>query len=131
MLRYLLCARISALLAASLLVISCSAMTDTPVPPMAEVVPKELEAHGDVRVDNYYWLREKDNPKVTDYLNAENSYSDAVMKHTEAFQESLFEEIKGRIKQDDRSVPYRKDDYYYYDRYEDGKDYAIYCRKKG
>jgi oligopeptidase B len=100
-------------------------------PPMAEIKPAKLEKHGDVRVDNYYWLKERDNPKVIDYLKAENEHTEAVMTHTKALQDSLFEEIKGRIKQDDSTVPYKLDDYYYYTRFEQGKEYPIYCRKKG
>lgn len=100
-------------------------------PPVAKIEPHKLEIHGDVRVDNYFWLRERENPEVIDYLTKENEYTDAVMKHTEGLQEKLFEEIKGRVKQDDESVPYFKDDYYYYNRFEEGKEYPIYCRKKG
>ena len=81
-----------------------------------------------VRVDDYYWLRERDNPEVTAYLEAENEYSRAVMAPTEALQERLFDEIKGRIKQTDMSVPYREGDYTYHSRYEDGREYPIYCR---
>ncbi len=104
---------------------------DKASPPVAKVAPHELKAHGDTRVDNYFWLKDRDNPDVVAYLTAENDYLDAVMKHTEAFQETLFEEIKGRIKKDDSSVPYFLEGYYYYSRYEEGKEYAIYCRKKG
>ncbi len=100
-------------------------------PPKAELKPTKLEKHGDVRVDNYYWLKERENPKVVDYLKAENEYTEAVMAHTKTLQDSLFEEIKGRIKQDDASVPYKLDDYYYYTRFEEGGEYPIYCRKKG
>lgn len=103
---------------------------DKTSPPVAKVVPHELKAHGDTRVDNYFWLKDRDNPEVIAYLKAENDYLDAVMKHTESFQETLFEEIKGRIKKDDQSVPYLLDGYYYYSRYEQGKEYAIYGRKK-
>ncbi|MEE9271224.1 MAG: S9 family peptidase [Candidatus Krumholzibacteria bacterium] len=98
---------------------------------MARIVPKKLEKHGHVRVDNYYWLNERENPEVIAYLKAENEYTKAMMAHTEKLQEKLFEEIKGRIKQTDESVPYKLDDYFYYTRYEDGKEYPIYCRKKG
>lgn len=100
-------------------------------PPLAEVKPRELKKHGHVRVDNYYWLNERENPAVVEYLTAENEYTEAVMAHTKKLQEKLFEEIKGRIKQDDSSVPYKLDDYYYYTRFEEGKEYPFYCRKKG
>ena len=101
-----------------------------PTPPMAKIIPKQLEKHGHVRTDDYYWLRERENPEVMAYLEAENEYTEKMMAHTEKLRETLFNEIKGRIKQDDSSVPYKKDDYYYYTRFEDGKEYPIYCRKK-
>jgi len=100
-------------------------------PPMARIVPVKLEKHGHIRVDNYYWLRERDNPEVIEYLEAENEYTENVMAHTHDLQEVLFEEIKGRIKQTDMSVPYKMDDFYYYTRYEGDREYPIYCRKKG
>jgi oligopeptidase B len=100
-------------------------------PPVATIVPQELEIHGDVRVDNYYWLRDREDPAVITYLEAENEYTQAVMAHTEGLQEGLYQEIVGRIKQDDDSVPYKKGEYFYYDRYKEGGDYPIYCRKKG
>jgi oligopeptidase B len=100
-------------------------------PPKAKIVPKELTIHGDTRVDNYYWLNERDNPEVVAYLEAENAYTKAVMKPTDALQEKLYAEIVGRIKQADLSVPYRSEGYYYYTRFEEGKDYPVYCRKKG
>ncbi len=102
-----------------------------PEPPIAKIVPKADTMFGDIRVDNYFWMRDRDNPEVIDYLEAENAYTDAVMKHTEEFQEKLFEEIKSRIKETDVDVPVKIDDYYYYSRSEEGKQYKIYCRKKG
>ena len=102
-----------------------------PEPPVAEKKPHELEMHGHVRVDDYYWLRERDNQQVIDYLNAENQYTSAVMKHTETLQENLYDEIIGRIKQTDESVPYFDNGYYYYTRFEEGAEFPIYCRKKG
>ncbi len=99
--------------------------------PVAEKIAKELTIHGETRIDNYYWMNEKENQKVMDYLNAENAYKNAMMKHTEDFQQELYDEITGRIKQDDNSVPYRKNGYYYYYRYEKGAEYPIYARKKG
>jgi oligopeptidase B len=86
--------------------------------------------HGDTRIDNYYWLRERENPEVIAYLEAENDYALARLAHTKPLQEMLFNEIKGRIKQADESVPYQKDDYYYYQRYETGEEYPIYRRKR-
>ncbi len=100
-------------------------------PPAARVAPVELEKHGDVRVDDYFWLRERTNPEVIRYLEAENAYTDEMMAHTEPLQEALFKEIVGRIKETDVSVPYKMDDYFYYDRLEESKEYPIYCRKRG
>lgn len=101
-----------------------------PHPPKAEKIKKELTLHHHTRIDNYYWLNQRDNPKVIEYLKAENDYLKAVMKHTEALQEKLFNEIIGRIKKDDSSVPYKTKGYYYYSRYEKGKEYPLYCRRK-
>jgi oligopeptidase B len=100
-------------------------------PPVAAVTPQNLEIHGDVRVDNYYWLKNREDPAVIAYLEAENAYTEAVMAHTKGLQKSLYREIIGRIKQDDDSVPYKKGEYFYYERYEEGDNYPIYCRKKG
>lgn len=99
--------------------------------PLAEKIAKTLSIHNDNRVDEYYWLRDRENPKVIEYLNAENAFRESEMKHTEELQGQLFEEIKARIKQDDSSVPYHKNGYWYYVRFEEGKEHPIYCRKKG
>jgi len=106
-------------------------MSDKLQPPVAKIVPKTLEKHGDKRIDNYYWLNERENPEVIDYLNKENEYYQKSTAHTKQFQEELFLEMKGRIKEDDSSVPYLYNGYYYITRYETGKDYPIYSRKKG
>jgi oligopeptidase B len=100
-------------------------------PPIAKVVPKTVTLHGDTRVDNYAWLREKDNPEVTQYLEAENQYTEQVMAPLKPLQETLYKEILGRIQETDLSVPVKRDDYFYYTRTEEGKAYAIYCRKHG
>jgi oligopeptidase B len=100
-------------------------------PPITKKVPRSETRHGDTRVDDYYWLRDKKNPEVIAYLEAENAYTDAVMKPTQALQETLYKEMLGRIKQTDLTVPYRQDDYYYYTRTEEGKQYPIQCRKHG
>lgn len=105
-------------------------LKNTFIAPIATKKPKKLIKHKDVRVDNYYWLNDKENPEVIDYLNAENSYTKQVMKHTEVFQKDLFEEMKGRIKEDDASVPYKLNGYWYITRFEKGHDYPIYSRKK-
>ncbi|MDX9846143.1 MAG: S9 family peptidase [Tenuifilaceae bacterium] len=101
-----------------------------PIPPVAPKHPHELVMHGDTRVDPYYWMNQRDTDEVLQYLNAENNYTQAVMKGTENLQETLFQEIKGRIKEQDESVPYFENGYYYYSRYDEGKEYPIYCRKK-
>lgn len=97
--------------------------------PKVEKIEKKLEKHGDVRIDNYYWLNEKENPKVIAYLNAENTYFDKVTEHTKDFQEELFQEMKGRIKEDDESVPYKKNNYFYITRFKKGQQYPVYSRK--
>jgi len=106
-------------------------MSDKIQPPVAKIVPKTLEKHGDKRIDNYYWLNERENPEVIDYLNKENEYYQKSTAHTKQLQEELFLEMKGRIKEDDSSVPYLYNGYYYITRFEKGKDYPIYSRKKG
>ena len=100
-------------------------------PPIAKTVPVNLKKHGHVRTDDYYWLNERGNPEVRDYLEAENRYTESMLAHTQGLREALFEEIKGRIKQTDISVPYKMGGYHYYTRYERGKEYPIHCRKKG
>lgn len=108
-----------------------SATPEGPAPPVAKRVPVQLEKHGHVRVDPYYWLRERENPEVIEYLKAENAYTEALLAHTKDMQNALFEEIKGRIKQTDMSVPFKEGGYFYYTRQEEGKEYPIFCRKKG
>ena len=102
-----------------------------PHPPVAPKIPKVDTLHGDIRQDDYFWLREKDNPDVLAYLRAENAYTDEVLGETKAFQESLYQEMLARIKEDDSSVPYRRGGHFYYSRTEKGKQYPIYCRKAG
>lgn len=99
-------------------------------PPKAKKHPKQLTIHNDTRVDNYFWLNERENKEVIDYLNAENEYTKQQLAHTEGFQDLLFEEMKARIKEDNSSVPYKLNGYWYITRYEKGKDYPIYTRKK-
>ena len=100
------------------------------IPPKADKIAKNLEMHDDVRVDNYYWLNDRDDAEVIDYLERENDYYDKMTDHTKKFKEDLFEEMKSRIKEDDQSVPYKLNGYYYITRFEKGKDYPIYTRKK-
>lgn len=98
--------------------------------PIAKKIPYELSIHGDVRIDDYFWLNQRENPEVIDYLNQENLYQEEMMSDTQDLQNQLFEEMLGRIKQDDVSYPVKKNGYYYYTRYEKGKEYPIYCRRK-
>ncbi len=100
-------------------------------PPTAKRVPRTEIVHGDVRVDDYYWMRDRDDPAVTEYLTAENAYADLVMAPAAAFQESLYAEMLARIKEDDQTVPYLQRGFFYYSRTETGKQYPIYCRKAG
>ena len=99
-------------------------------PPKAKQIAKYLLAHNDERVDNYFWLNDRENQEVIDYLNAENTYTKEILKHTESFQKNLFKEMKGRIKEEDTSVPYKLNGYWYITKFEKGKDYPIYARKK-
>jgi oligopeptidase B len=99
-------------------------------PPVAKVLPKDVSVHGVPRIDNYFWLREQDNPEVISYLKAENRYTDAVMAPTKNLQEKIYKELVGRIKETDLDVPEKIGDYFYYKRTEQGKQYPIHCRKK-
>ena len=99
--------------------------------PRAKIVPKEITVLGDTRVDDYFWLRDRSDPDAIAYLEAENSYTEEVMAPTKPLQEKLYQEILSRIQETDLSVPVRRDDYFYYTRTEEGKAYAIYCRKRG
>jgi len=108
-----------------------AATTPSLTPPMAAVRPHRFDEHGNVRIDQYYWLKERSNPEVIKYLEAENAYTKAVMAHTEALQERLYDELKGRVLQNDQSVPFREGNYFYYTRLVEGKNYPIYARKRG
>ncbi|HLW15017.1 MAG TPA: S9 family peptidase [Flavobacteriaceae bacterium] len=98
--------------------------------PRADKIDKVLEKHEDIRVDPYYWMNDRENPEVIDYLERENAYFESVMEKTKGLQEDLFKEMKARIKEDDTSVPYFFNGYYYITRYETGKDYPVYTRRK-
>jgi len=108
-----------------------SPATSALTPPMAAVRPHRFDEHGNVRIDQYYWLRDRDNREVIKYLEDENAYTKAIMAHTQALQDRLFDELKGRVRQNDQSVPYRSGNYFYYTRVVEGKDYPIYARKRG
>ena len=100
-----------------------------PVPPVAERRPVRLETHGDVRTDDWFWLRDKDDPAVIAHLRAENSYTEAVTEGTRELRERLFEEMVARIEETDLSVPVRKGPWLYYSRTVEGSSYAIHCRR--
>lgn len=108
-----------------------STQADYPAPPKAAKHPHQFTEHGYTRVDDYYWLKDKSNPAVIDYLKTENQYSDTVMAHLKAVRADLFAEMKGRIKEEDSTVPVLNNGYYYYDRTEKNQQYRVYCRKKG
>ena len=99
-------------------------------PPLAEKSPFQLKKHDDIRIDQYYWLRERENPEVIDYLERENDYYQKMTQNSESFRDDLFDELKNRIKQEDNSVPYFYNEYWYITRFEKGKQYPIYTRKK-
>ena len=117
--------------ASSYIKINAQPMQNDISAPKAKVIPKSLKKHKEVRIDNYFWLNDRENPEVIDYLNQENAYYQSMTSHTKDLQESLYEEMKGRIKEDDSSVPYFYNGYYYITRFETGQDYPIFSRKKG
>src|ERR1044072_9108878 len=102
-----------------------------PQPPMAEKKPKTTNIHGVTLVDDYFWLREKTNPAVMAHLKAEDAYTESMLKFTAPLQEKLYNEMLSHIKQTDENVPYRYGNYFYYSRTVEGKQYPIFCRKKG
>ena len=102
-----------------------------PLPPVARKIPKQLRLHGCSRVDNYFWLRDKTNPEVLSYLNAENAYADAATAPQEPLRQTLYQEMVGYMRETDSSAPARRGDYYYYTRTEKGNDYELHCRKHG
>ena len=114
-----------------LLVLATALPLAAQAPPVARRIPKVDTLHGEVRVDDYSWLREKTNPEVITYLEAENAYTEAMTRHLEPLREQLYGEMLGRIKETDLSVPYREGGYWYYTKTEQGKSYPIYCRKRG
>jgi len=101
------------------------------MPPVARIVPHSTTVHGDTLIDNYFWLRDRKDPDTIPYLEAENAYTKEKLQHTEELQAALYAEMLGRIQQTDLSVPVKRDEYFYYTRTEEGKQYAIHCRKKG
>ena len=113
------------------LIISCDMNKNQLIEPKANKIEKILSKHGDDRLDEYYWLNKRDDEEVINYLNEENDYRNEFMKDYKPLEEEIFQEIKSRIKEDDSSVPYFENEYFYYTRYEKDKQYPIYCRKKG
>src|SRR5215469_12973065 len=116
------------LISVSLLIFA--AADDLPAPPVAKKISHVTEVNGHKLTDNYFWLREKTNPEVRAYLEAENVYTEAVMKPTEPFQKKLYDEMLSRVKETDVDAPYKEGGYFYYIRTEAGKQYPIRCRKK-
>ncbi len=119
---------VAAIVCASMM-ISCA--QSAPEAPVAEKRPHQLELHGDLRFDDYYWLRERTNPEVLAYLEAENAYTEAVMSKHQALREELFEELKNRVQPDESTAPALDNGFYYYKRFENGLEYPIHCRRKG
>ena len=99
------------------------------IAPKAKKIENILEIHGDKRIDNYFWMNDRENPEIIKYLEEENAYEEAMMKETQTFQEELYEEMKARYKKDDESIPYFFNEYWYIVRYEEGKEYPIFCRR--
>jgi oligopeptidase B len=122
---------IAGMVVSLLMAFSCGQKASMPEPPVAKKIVKELTIHGDTRIDNYYWMNQPEDTAVISYLNAENSYTDSMMKHTEPLQTKLFDEMIARIKKTDESVPYKSNGFYYYSRTEGDAEYPLYCRKEG
>lgn len=118
------------LLILSVLILTACSQSVKQLPPRPQKIDHPLTTHGQTRIDPYYWLNQRDNPEVLAHLHAENAYAKTMMQHTEKLQETLYEEMTGRIKQNDDTVPWFKNGYYYYTRYETGQEYPIYCRKQ-
>lgn len=103
---------------------------NTMIPPVAKKIPHEMTIHGDTRIDNYYWMNQREDSAVIAHLEAENEFTKKMLQHTETLQQALYDEMLKRINQTDVSVPYKQNGYFYYSRYEEGKEYPLYCRKK-
>src|SRR5258708_37640517 len=116
--------QVGGLLLGAVMVLTAADSGTLPKPPVAKIVPHVSEVNGHKMADNYFWLRDKPNPEVRAYLETENAYTEAVMKPTESFQKTLYDEMLGRIKETDVEVPYKEGDYFYYVRTQAGKEYA-------
>ncbi|HYE57081.1 MAG TPA: hypothetical protein VD948_01200, partial [Rhodothermales bacterium] len=121
--------RVALLLA--LLSLPLVSAAQTPTPPVAAQKPYQHVNHGVIRDDPYFWLRERENPEVIEYLNAENAYTEALTRHLKPLEETIYNEIVGRIKQDDSSAPVFDNGYWYYSRFEEGANYPVYARRRG
>ena len=121
----------SRLVAPAGILVAAAALAQSPVPPVARVEPHPLTAHGDTRVDDYYWLRERENPEVLAYLKAENAYTEAMLAPSAALRDTLLAEMKGRLKPDDATVPYRLDGWWYQQRFVPGGEYPVWSRRQG
>ena len=119
------------LFAVPLFVTCASCAVLSPRPPVAQIQAHITSLHGETRVDNYHWLRERESADAIAYLEAENRYTDVMTKHTKKLRDKLYREMKGRIKETDLTVPTKVDQYYYYTRTFEGKQYRVYCRKRG
>ena len=106
-------------------------MTQTKNHPFAPKRPHPLTSHGMTRIDDYYWMRDRNDPETMKYLKSESDYLEEVMQHTKSAQEALFSEMKARIQETDSTVPEKRGGYFHYERHEKGKQYPIFCRKKG
>src|SRR5229473_5727859 len=115
----------------ALITLAALARPETTTPPAAKRAEHREVRHGATVIDNYYWLREKSNPEVIKNLEAENAYTESLTKDLKPFEDALYKEMLGRIKQTDLSVPVRRGQYYYYSRTEEGKQYPVQCRRKG
>ena len=109
---------------------SCQQTNNMKTPPIAKKQTKVFKEHGNTRTDNYYWLNQREDKEVIEYLEAENAYTKDVLKGTEKLQEKIYNEIVGRINKDDESVPFDYKGYKYYTRFETGGEYPVYCRQK-
>ena len=114
-----------------LVTFAAGALAQAPTPPVARAVPHEMTIHGHTRSDEYYWLRQRENPEVIAYLEAENAYSEAMLAGSAALRDTLLAEMKGRIKKDDATAPYELNGYWYYIRFVEGGEYPLWCRRPG
>ncbi|ANO51218.1 oligopeptidase B [Woeseia oceani] len=123
--------RISPAICAAFIVVLAACSSNTSEVPMPEKIPHTLNIHGDERVDDYFWMNDREDPRVIDWLNKQNEWTEKRMEPMQGLKASLFDEMRSRIKEEDSSAPYKDGDYWYYYRYEEGHEYPVYCRKRG